>query len=267
MVESTNTTSQLRKLSQLEFWWQPDVEALQEECSSGTRMPGFSISWKTMNGTEDVVLPKKSIIEVLYGKNSRIAFLLKYQMRGMIQKAKQQNLTNTEIWEVVIKHKENLAVTMSSCSFGFPEDAAYNKIIYTLKPKLMTNLPKVEHTETKEDLHLTYDIFSYLFYCNEEASRVYIFYKNLLKTHSVSSILQATVNNLQSTDISQSTTFRALKQIYQELDDIIGLQSGNILQALSDTAMLENMQMEGNAFVSKNGKNIMVLGKFIHLMG
>ena len=87
-----------------------------------------------------------------------------------------------------------------------------------------------------------------------------------MKTGSVSSILQATVTNLQSKDIKQTTTITALKQIYEKLDEIIGLQSASVLQALTDTSMLENMQKEANVFASKNGKDSKILGKFVNNM-
>ena len=271
LTNSTQKTFQLddMKFSQIEFWWQPNKSKLKNYCGARKIMPGFMISWTTQYNRQnlkpdnDIKLMKKKSTKIKYWKVlTKFYIYLQWHVRNMVLQSKKQNMTDVEIWDIVIMHKESLVIDRSVfCSNGYAETTYLDNIFETLKCKLSKKKMVIEYTETDQDRLLTFDIFSHLLYCDEEANQVYSFYHNLLHTGSVRAILQATVNNLKLTDLKDETR-AALKQIYLKTVEMFGLQSGNILRALSDTKTTENMENNSNVFIKRPMNSNEKVGRF-----
>ena len=264
VLYSKERTFELSKsqFTQLEFWWQSINTLTKNECSPDKRMPGFSTNWKITNGTK-YNLDKMSWKHSKDYKDVKSTFdVLKGQMLRMVLHAKGHNMTNSQIWDIVFLHKDNIiTANVVQCESGFAHTDKFYKVFSALKPKLLENLPKVEYEISTEDYVFTYEIFSYLIFCDEEANQVYSFYNDLLHTESASGILQATVNNLNLPDLKEETK-APLKQIYLKIMELFGLQSANILRALSDTETTKSMELDDYVFIKRNRNRNDNVGRF-----
>ena len=267
--ESTRITLKLDNIQfdQIEFWWKPQQNIVENSCKTKINMPGFLIDWTTKE--MQIVKPKNNLRDLLKEKTRHHKDVHKLynfglqKIRPMVLQGKRQNMTVSQIWDIVIKHKESLIMSESMvCSLGYADTSNFGTIINTLGPKLSKHLPDIDYKESEDDLILAFNIFSYILFCNKEANQVYFFYKSLLKTGSGRAILQATVNNLKSKNIKEATTKKALQQLYIQLDQIVGFKSGKILKALSDTSAMETLETnEGVFFSSNDNASINGIGK------
>ena len=97
-----------------------------------------------------------------------------------------------------------------------------------------------ETTLTDEDIETGFMIFSAVIYCSESV-QLSKFLHNLVSTQSPRTIIQATVNTIQSDNIREIESRQLLNEFYQALDQVFDLQYGKILMALSSTSQLQDM--------------------------
>ena len=84
-------------------------------------------------------------------------------------------------------------------------------------------------------------IYSAIVFCPESNMKLYQFLHSLLSTQSPRTIIQATVNTIQSGDIKDNLNRNALNQFYLALDKIFWFQYGKILLALTSSSEIEHM--------------------------
>ena len=83
-------------------------------------------------------------------------------------------------------------------------------------------------------------MFSAIVYCTEPMA-LYQFIHGLLSTQSPRTIIQATVNTIQSGDTLDSTTKKYLNQFYHDLDNIFHFQFGKIFLAQSSLGHMQDI--------------------------
>ena len=265
LSESSNTTFELArtKFSQLEFWWQPNSKLSQKDCSTDKKMPGFSLKWKTSRGLKNEITKQVShehSKDYKYIKD--ILNYVKWQVTGMVSKAKGHNMTNEQVWEKLTLCKERLLTSnILICDSGYPKKTIIGKVVRDLIQEVSGSLSKTKYIMTKEDYVFTLDIFSYLLFCNKEANNIYLFYNNLFKTGNVKSILQATVNNLQSKDINKEAK-ESLMELYRKLDDIVNFKIGSISQVFSGDSLNKMVENREKYIPTRNISNKGRLGEF-----
>ena len=89
---------------------------------------------------------------------------------GIVRKARSYNMTDPEIWDVVTSwKKEALHEKLFTCVSNVMSTEFFGRVIGGLGKKISSDRATVENTETKEDLFLAFDIFSYLTFCQNEA--------------------------------------------------------------------------------------------------
>ena len=161
-------------------------------------------------------------------------------------------MTNNQIWDIVIEQKVDLVrKNVIVCELGIAKSIILRKIISPLSAKLSGKSPPQKYELTREDYIFTFEIFSYLIFCDTESNQVFSFYNNLLQVGSVRSILQATVSNLKSKEIKEETKAN-LREIYVTLDEMVDLKSGNIQRALSDTETTKILENSDNVFFTRS---------------
>ena len=133
-------------------------------------------------------------------------------------------MTNTEVWDMVKKwKKEAVLQQLIRCESSVVNPELLNGIISGLEKKIPTDRPKVSVKETKDDLYLAFDIFSYLTFCQSEAIGLQIFFENLLRTEDTQSILQGVMNTMKLDYIDQGIE-RELQYIFAELKTRLDLR-------------------------------------------
>ena len=210
-------------------------------------MPGFSLAWDTkqINGTTkkqkygvlDVIdetkeWDKSYYVDMIHDYQN---FLSKKVRYTIVRPARQYNMTNKEIWDIVKTwKKEALQRNLFTCVSNVVGKEYFTAIFDNLRKKITSDRPKISYKETKDDLFLAFDIFSYTTCCQDEAIELQLFFENLFSTGSSQTILQSTINTLKL-DFKYESTRSALQFIYKELQTMMDLKLSQILLATDES--------------------------------
>ena len=230
--------------SKIEVWFVKKTEGRATKCSNSSEMPGFSARWSTNGGsgrlyTVPRILDNDKQIKTKI-KVEKVLNSLK-NLRYTILDLRRVNLTTHEIWKIIEIHKRELVEGNDiGCTLGYVSSDRFSKLIGDLKKRVPKNRSKVSYKETPDDNTLAFDIFSYLIFCNKEQIEMAVFYNNLFLTGSLRTILQATMNNLQS-EVKDVGTMTALRQIYKTLAEEMDLKLPDVLHRFADSKMLDSV--------------------------
>ena len=165
-------------------------------------------------------------------------------LKRTILDCKKVNMTTKEIWNMVRVHKRELAEgNRISCYLGQVKndhnDGSNYRQLFDLRKKIQHNRQEVAYKKTADDYILSFEIMSYLLFCEREQIEMSAFYNNLFLTANPRTILQATVNNIQN-GVEEPDTMVALHQIYKTLSRKMDLKLPTVLQGFLDSKMLED---------------------------
>ena len=242
---------------QINFW---QTKKSPYACKPGEVIPGFSMSWKTRMRNKTILSNKIPIGDLsrdilwdwgiarrIKDNWMRISKKVKYEI---VQNFRKTNMTTTEIWNIVRECKREVTETeLFRCDGRNVNQDDIGNLFNELKKQIPDSGTKISYTETKEDMILAFDIFSYMTFCHKDATALEVFYEKLLPTGDATTILQATVNNLKL-GISDQIILESLQHLYQKLTDILRLHMANILVELSNSNALQTMESEGNVFLT-----------------
>ena len=109
------------------------------------------------------------------------------------------------------------------------------------KLKLNANTSQTPGKPSDEDIETGYELFHALVYCPAHLFKMYTFVDHLLSNETSGTIIQTIVHLLQSSVITDRTTFTSAKRFYHVLASTLDLQYGNILLATSSNAKRETV--------------------------
>ena len=208
----------------------PLLDALQTE-----RVTGFQLSWFLQNSH-------------VSDQNTTVTWKPKYQEQHLVRMAEMTKLAR--IQRINAEEVNNRA---------FNEKTALiwsEKLLYTsmcsggqIRPKYYNLLEGITfglNIETgdvakDEDILTGFMMFSTMIYCSEPVA-LSQFLHNLLSTKSPRTIIQATVNTIQSSHIRETINRKRFNEFYLALDKIFHFQLGKALLASVSTSELKNMQ-------------------------
>ena len=211
------------------------------------KMTGFSLSWflKDITGSRITEVTPDLTADWKHPE----ADIPKYQnsfLETMVQLASKARLSNMStddvIKEVIQKKKELITIGLldytSVCSGGQVKQEHQSKIFGNINLGLTTN--KTEIITEKEDIQTGFMLYSALISCSESVA-LYQFLHSLLSTQSPRTIIQATVNTIESDNLTERVSQHRINQIYMLLQTIFNLEYGKILLATSSPSDLEAM--------------------------
>ena len=144
------------------------------------------------------------------------------RMVELAGRARENNMTREELLNVAIKEKVKLITNgfiqyNSMCSGGQVKVRFHQMVFDELN--IQINGEKMLNTITEEDLETGLMLFSATIFCSEPVA-LSQFLHNLLTTQSPTTIIQATVNTIQSEDIKEILTRKLMNTFYLDLDKI-----------------------------------------------
>ena len=84
-------------------------------------------------------------------------------------------------------------------------------------------------------------IYFLLIHCNVKDLQLFSFYKNLVESKNLPSVLQATKNNIDSAELVENRKY--LKSFFKDLVKILDLDIGNIMFAMLTSAQLGGQEL------------------------
>ena len=169
--------------SKIELW----LKRKSTNCDATKSMPGFSLKWSTKvgNGTTkgerfDV---SKVLAKVVGAKKPEVTGMRSYwkiiskNIRySIVLASRRYNMTNTEIWDIT-KHwkREAIRKQLFTCVSNIMSPDYFSQLFNKdFRNMIYSDRPKISYKETKEDLLLAFDIFSYMTFCQNDAMELQI---------------------------------------------------------------------------------------------
>ena len=112
------------------------------------------------------------------------------------------------------------------------------------------------------DIHVGVSIYFMLTYCNVETLRLFVFHDLLLEWKGTRTVLQATKNNMELSSIKEFPNQENVKQFYESMVDILKLELGQVLAAISRPYEIEELVRVNSAFF-KNTESTSDLGNML----
>ena len=180
------------------------------------------------------------------------------RMVKLASRARANNTTNGEIFDKIMREKTQLIVTgfikyTIHCSGGQVKKEFYPKMLAELSVQINNDNTHINVTD--EDSETGFMLFSAVVYCSEPVA-LSQFLHSLLSTQSPRTIIQATVNTIQSDATIERKTKKLLGDFYHSLDKIFHFQLGKILLALTSSSQLETMLAKEWPYFSAYSKQI-----------
>ena len=85
---------------------------------------------------------------------------------------------------------------------------------------------------SEDDLSVGVSLYLMLIYCKTEDLKLLIFYQSLVEM-DMRTIVQASKNNMELNSMKEESNIRNNKLIYEHIADILDLELGKVLQAMS----------------------------------
>ena len=226
------------------------------------RMTGFRLNWylQDSNGSRITEVksnwrPKDWKTEVL---DPRYLDPYLVRMVQLASRARASNITREEVIKQIIQEKSNLIDVgsikyFSMCSGGHIKPEHNLQVFNSIHIQKIENESKTEILD--EDIKTGFMMFSAIVYCSEPVG-LYQFLHNLLSNQSPRTIIQATVNTIQSVNIRNGENRKGMNKFFLALDSIFNLQFGKILLATSSPLQLEAMIAKDWPYFSHYAKEI-----------
>ena len=211
----------------------------QDPKASNSKISGFRLTWflKHKNG---------SCLTNVQGVTAVSKYWEPYLLK-MVQiasRAKSMNTTRAELIARSIEEKTNI---LQGGTFDYSRICLGDQVLHD---KLSLVLD-VMHLNAKfgktggmvindQDIVTGFEMFSAVVYCSESVA-LSQFLLRLLSSQSPRTIIQATVNTIQSDDIKKNSNRNLLNQYYLSMDKIYNFQLGKILLATASHQQLDSM--------------------------
>ena len=210
------------------------------ESRTDNRMTGFQLSWFLLDNNGSRLTGIQNIKEDM---RPRYQESLLVSMVQLATQARIQNLGFEEIIRRTILEKAKLikngkVVYYKMCS---GDQIKPNNYFYIGMGDLNIGLNSTsDAVANDEDILNGFMMFSSMIYCSESGP-LYQFLHSLLSTQSPRTIIQATVNTIQSGDIQDVSNMKRIGEFYIALDKIFHFQLGKILLATVSSSDLKTM--------------------------
>ena len=220
---------QIKELETVQLWYKYIINGKTKGLLKSwdtKKMTGMKVTWfikaknnKNKNNSEENIT--KANQNPYLGEMVKIASLSRSMSKSDIpHKAVQQ--------KAKLIHDE-MFLYSNMCRGGQikPEffNSTFDQIIFGIDVNMTNNT-----TINSEDIEMGFNMFSSIIFCSESVA-LSQFLHSLLSSQSPRTIIQATVNTIESGDIREAGNREAMNKFYHLLDKIFKLQFGKILLA------------------------------------
>ena len=225
------------------------------------RMTGFRLSWFLQDSSGNRLTEEKTDMEEAWKlADADVPRYRNWYLAKMVELAsvaRMKNMTREDILKETIKEKDKLIRSGSieyttMCSHGQVESEHYSTIFNLINVSVISDSAKTPITD--EDVNTGFMMFTAIVYCSEPVA-LSQFLHSLLSTQSPRTILQATVNTIQSDKVKEKTR-QLLNEFYQNIQNTFNLQHGKILLALSSASELESMIAKNRPYFTPYSQEI-----------
>ena len=227
--------------------WHKYKKVSQERLDSWKeqRMTGFRISWRVDNPNLETAMTDTK--EGSGQKpDTREPQFLDQNLRQLVMLASSARTNNISKQELFMDALRTKVAKGKKCS------AVQKAVNYTQLIEQMGNLSKSSTTEnlnpSDEDIETGLGLHFILSYCNE-ATNIGVFLFDLVSSEAPSTILQATINTLQSGNVRSWLGKQMMVDFYRQLDKLFHLHLGKILLEISSVPQLEAILAQGAPYI------------------
>ena len=139
------------------------------------------------------------------------------------------------------------------CFNGQVKSKHYTSLFESVLRSITPDIVQVRVND--DDITTGFKLFSAMVYCSEPVA-LSQFLHNLISFQSPRTIIQATVNTIQSDNIKEVQNKKRMNKFYLALDNILKFQHGNILLALSSAAEIESLKAKDFPFFAHHSQEL-----------
>ena len=207
------------------------------------RMTGFRLSWFLQDSNGSRLTEVKPDTRG-WRPGPAVPMYKQPEMDKMVRlasKARANNMTTDHIVLEIIKEKSKLIENrnieyVNMCSEGQIRHDKFGVVFDSIS----LDLSEVTTPIIDEDIKAGIMLFSVVVYCSEPVA-LSQFLHSLLSSESPRTIIQATVNTIESDNVKEPQNIERMKQFYLALDKIFHFQLGKILLAISSQSEIAAM--------------------------
>ena len=221
-------------------------------------MTGFQLNWFLKDASGNRVtetLPGKDTPSKWKPMNGHPSFVqdILQKLVVLASIARKQNMTTHQIINKVIQEKSRLIKIKflhyrTMCAGSQLLKVHYPAVFDQLNLGLTGQSPPVIR---KEDITTGFMLTSAMVYCPKPVFTIYDFLRRLVTSETPRTIIQATVNTIQSEIIKEPDNQQRFYKFYTVLDKIFNFQLGKILLAISSLSQLEDMVTKDLPYITK----------------
>ena len=184
-----------------------------------------------------------------------------WSLVNLAGESKTKKVLESVVWEVLLKHRwDKETVKHSKCL----DESQIAKVIFNVIQEL-----GLEYTSNtwlpQEDLSLGTEFYSALYYCPDhllEAARLSVFFESLISSHSLRTVVAATMHNIQPRAADRIRDFTAINNWYRYLDGKFNVSLGPAILNLFTSEELAKLAALDSPFIDDKENHCIGKSKF-----
>ena len=210
-----------------------DTQTTQDKIKSGSKIPGFRVSWRAPDETSAVT----EVDEVnwkhhlFHPKQREVSFLL---TTSLVTEVWKEQTTLSTLMEKASKIKSEYEVV--HCEGGHKPESMFLNILESLKREMNASMSIKTAYPSRGAIQGSLRLYFLLSQCSEEGQKAVEFVKR--HRHRPATLLQATVNSLAMNRFQESSTRVHFRKFYSVLEKELELEHARVLLALGSPVEL-----------------------------
>ena len=226
-------------------------------------VPSFRVSWFLQDNNGNHLTEKLSDLSSDWRPaDADIPRFGNFYLARMVQFAavlRLRNMSRNGILNTVIQKKSELVLNgfvgySSMCLYDQVRTDYYKTLFAGITLGVSLNVGQT--SIINEDVQTGFMVFSAVIFCPENTFKLYQFLHSLLSTQSPRTIIQATINTIESDTIMDQSDRKLLNQFYLSLKRIFDFEYGKILLATSSLSELKGMLAKNWPYFTNYSKEI-----------
>ena len=150
---------------------------------------------------------------------------------NLVRESKIHGVNGTEIWKTMMTHKRDIQILNPYTCIN---ETQIRVVIYKTGHDLKLNYDMASWIP-EEDLAFGTELYSALYYCPEELAetmKLSVFFESLLANHKLTTVVAATMHNIQPRAVDNIKNFAEINEWYKRLDERYNFSLGEVLLPL-----------------------------------
>ena len=233
-----------------------DGQNSQSNPISAKQIPGFKIRWELRGNTKEIsnISKSESIWRKMSQHSSKKNNVNLFTIASLVRESKINGIRESEVWETLLKHRWDIDFLKTNAPC-LDENQMF-EVIYKTALNLKINYGY--NWISEEDLRLGTELYSALSCPAKlvEAAKLSKLFESLIINENLSTVVAATMHNIQPRAGDNIKDFTAIYMWYQRLDERYNFSLGPVLLSMLDSKSIQDLVLLEPPFLEELNKVI-----------